>query len=89
MRLVTVVYLSRSGISRSFADSHFGLVSVLAVVFRLRSVAFTSDRMVTRCVVLVVCSHPRQRISLQNRHSMTGCRRLLLCVSQRHKVQRK
>lgn len=61
---LTVGYIPHCGVSYSLADSYFGLVLAEVVEFHLRVVAYTSYRMVTRCVILVVYSHSGLLLSL-------------------------
>lgn len=51
--LLTIGYLSRSGMFWSLADSHFGLVSMDFVMIDLFVIAYASSRMVTHRVIMI------------------------------------
>lgn len=77
---LTLGYLSNYDVSCRSADSQFRPVPAEVVVFRLLVVAYTSGRLVTRCMILSVYSHPGLLLNLQNSPSLTSHRELLLFV---------
>lgn len=74
--------------SYSFAHSNFGLAPAVVVVFNLSLVAYTSDQMATNRVILVVYNLPTLLLPLQNAHSFTSHRRIMLLFSDRHLMRR-